>query len=370
MVERLVCGSTGIEPCHAICILLRRCHVCRGSRCSSGWTRSVGQPPAPPPPAARTPLKTQMLEEALWRHASCCVDCCVERARVWCVWVATVVTVPTVYVIFLEAPLSSSPCEIALRRRARQPRQRRHRHGLHSLLTSKKTSRVPPRDTVDITHTAVALNVYLQPILRSEGFCRPSLIAAEVLQMNQSSSERQDASVAPLNMPQTEHPCGDAHGEECWICLDGPGRNGASLSSLCSCSMRKAHATCQMRWHMSQLQRGWVLSRMHVCGIWEHLPPTSLCLPAVRFWQAASHSTSMYVCTCLYSSFLPAQSRHGMPILRPGQLGVDIWKAAPCAADCQGTSAYHNVPKKRSGTASRRTSRCPALHHWRSLCYA
>lgn len=60
------------KPCRAVCILLRRCHVCRGCRCSSGWTRSVVQPPAPPPPAAQTPLKTQVLDGCL---ASCSLLC-------------------------------------------------------------------------------------------------------------------------------------------------------------------------------------------------------------------------------------------------------------------------------------------------------
>jgi hypothetical protein len=44
----------------------------------------VVQPPAPPPPAARMSLKTQVLEEDL---ASCFLlrRLCVERVLVWCI---------------------------------------------------------------------------------------------------------------------------------------------------------------------------------------------------------------------------------------------------------------------------------------------
>ena len=119
---------------------------------------------------------------------------------------------------------------------------------------------------VSITHTAVALRLHWPSIAQSRRLFRQSLIRAKDPDMNQSSCKGQEHSADPLSMPQPEHPINsEAHGDECWICLDGPGRNGSSLTSLCSCSMRKAHAICQMRWHMSQLQRGWVHPQPHVC---------------------------------------------------------------------------------------------------------
>ena len=125
-------------------------------------------------------------------------------------------------------------------------------------------------DVLSITHTAVALRLHWPSIVQSRRLFRQALIRAKDPDMNHSSCERQHGSVAPSVMPQPEHSGdGEAHGDECWICLDGRGRNGSSLKSLCSCSMRKAHATCQMRWHMSQLQRGWVHPQPHACLV-EH----------------------------------------------------------------------------------------------------
>lgn len=42
---------------------------------------------------------------------------------------------------------------------------------------------------------------------------------------------------------------------ECWICLDGPGRNGTTLQSYCGCHMRVVHASCLIRWQLTQLER-------------------------------------------------------------------------------------------------------------------